>query len=191
MNESSSKYFSREEVLDMGFASVGDNVLIARSAKIYDAKYTSIGSRVTIDEFCVVSGAIEFHNNVHLAHSSLVIGGREGVLFKDFSGLAFGACIFCQSDDYSGLSLTNPTVPMEYRGITRGRVTLGRHVIIGTRSVVFPGVTLADGCAVGAMSVVTKSTDEWSIYIGNPAKRVKARSQALLEKEALYLASLS
>lgn len=190
MIENSLRYYSRSELLDMNFKSLGSDVLISRTARIYDTKYTAISDRVIIDDFCVVSGAIEFGSNVHLAHSSLVIGGREGVIFGDFSGLAFGACIFCQSDDYSGQALTNPTVPMEYRGISRGRVTLGRHVIIGTRSVIFPGVELADGCAIGAMSVVTKSTEEWSIYIGNPAKRVKARSKSLLEKEKSYLSSI-
>lgn len=190
MSNDLSRYLSRSEVLAMGFLSVGDDVKIARSARIYDAKYSSIKNRVTIDDFCVISGAIDFGNNVHLAHSSLVIGGREGVNFGDFSGLAFGACVFCQSDDYSGAHLTNPTVPMEYRKIARGRVELGRHVIVGTRSVIFPGVNLAEGCAVGAMSVVTKSTEEWSIYIGNPAKRIKARSRDLLQKEDAYISSL-
>ncbi|PVV78300.1 O-acetyltransferase, partial [Pseudomonas sp. HMWF011] len=66
---------------------------------------------------------------------------------------------------------------------------IGRHVIIGTSSIVLPGVTLAEGCSVGAMSMITKSTDPWGIYFGVPAKRLKNRSQELLEFEKHYLES--
>jgi acetyltransferase-like isoleucine patch superfamily enzyme len=37
------------------------------------------------------------------------------------------------------------------------------------------------------MSMVTKSTDPWGMYVGIPAKRVKERRKELLELEALYL----
>jgi galactoside O-acetyltransferase len=36
------------------------------------------------------------------------------------------------------------------------------------------------------MSLVNRSTDAWSIYLGIPAKKVKNRSQQLLELEQLY-----
>jgi galactoside O-acetyltransferase len=60
---------------------------------------------------------------------------------------------------------------------------------VGTNSLVFPGVILAEGTSVGAHSMVTKSTEEWSIYFGTPAKRIKARKRELLKLEADYLAS--
>ncbi|MNP64306.1 dTDP-4-amino-4,6-dideoxy-D-glucose acyltransferase [compost metagenome] len=62
-----------------------------------------------------------------------------------------------------------------------------RHVIVGTNAVIFPGVTLAEGCAVGAMSLVTKSTVPWGIYTGIPAKRIKERSRELLKRESEFL----
>ncbi|MFL1559569.1 acyltransferase, partial [Pseudomonas sp. O11] len=89
----------------------------------------------------------------------------------------------------SGKTLTNPTVPSDYKIEAKSAVYIGRHVIIGTNSIVIPGVHLADGCSVGAMSMVTKSTEEWGIYFGIPAKRIKNRSRQLLDLEAEYLAS--
>jgi acetyltransferase-like isoleucine patch superfamily enzyme len=40
-----------------------------------------------------------------------------------------------------------------------------------------PGVTLSEGCVIGANSVVTKTTEPWTIYVGNPAKPTKKRNQ--------------
>jgi acetyltransferase-like isoleucine patch superfamily enzyme len=51
-----------------------------------------------------------------------------------------------------------------------------------------PGVSLADGTAVYAMSLVTKSTKPWSIYFGIPAKRLKGRSRGMLEVEKRFAA---
>lgn len=50
-----------------------------------------------------------------------------------------------------------------------------------------PGVTLRKGTSIGAMSLVLKDTKSWSIYVGNPVKKLKNRSKDLLELEKLYL----
>jgi galactoside O-acetyltransferase len=106
----------------------------------------------------------------------------------DFSGLAFGVTIFAQSDDYSGGALTNPTVPMKFRKIMRACVEIGRHAIVGSGSIIFPGVILGEGSSVGACSMVTKSTEPWGVYFGVPAKKIKNRRRDLLGLEEEYLA---
>jgi acetyltransferase-like isoleucine patch superfamily enzyme len=50
-----------------------------------------------------------------------------------------------------------------------------------------PGVTIREGCSIGAMTLVAKSTDPWGIYVGVPALRVKERKQDLLELEKKFL----
>lgn len=189
MITSKNRYLDESEVREMGFKNLGKNVKISRTSCFYDPIYISIGDNSIIDDFCIISGNIEIGRNVHIAHSCQVIGGREGVKFHDFSGLAFGVLIFSQSDDYTGQALTNPTVPMQYRKISRAPVELGKHAIIGARSVIFPGVLIGEGSAIGAMSLVRKSTDSWSIYLGNPAKKIKIRKKELLYAEEIYLAS--
>jgi galactoside O-acetyltransferase len=54
-------------------------------------------------------------------------------------------------------------------------VIFERFASAGTNVVVLPGVTLAEGSVVGACSLVTKSTEPWTIYVGVPAKPLKAR----------------
>lgn len=183
-------YLSQEALLEMGFKSLGENVMISDKASIYDADRISIGSNSRIDDFCTVSGKVDIGMYVHLASYSMLAGGQKGIAMGDFSGLAYYVQIFSQSDDYLGETMTNPTVPKAYKKEIIKRVTIGRHVIIGAGSIVMPGVDLAEGCSVGAMTLVNKSTDPWGVYIGNPARRVRERKKDLLELEKKFLAEL-
>lgn len=178
-------YLDQKSLESMGFAELGSNVLISDRASIYGASRIKIGSNVRIDDFCVLSagvGGIELGNYIHIAVGSLLIGASL-IKMEDFSGLSSRVSIYSSSDDYSGSALTNPTVPSEYTNIKSADVVLGRHVIIGSGSVVLPGVVIADGVAVGALSLVNKKCDPFFIYAGNPAKRIKERKRDLLEME--------
>jgi len=174
----------------MGFRSIGEDVLIARTARLLDPQYMSFGHRTMVDEYCVLSGNILVGSNVHIAHGCKVIAGVDGFQMDDFSGLAFGVTVFAQSDDYTGGALTNPTVPMKFRHIARGKVTMGRHAIVGADTVIFPGITIGEGASVGANASVTKNLEPWTVNTGSPARRVKERSRELLAFEVAYLAEL-
>lgn len=173
-------YYSESELLVFGFKSIGRNVKISSRASIYNPETIEIGDFSRIDDFCVVSGRIKIGRNVHIAPFCLLAGGEKGIELSDFSGMAYHSQIFTQSDDYSGLTMTNPTVPKKYKREKKLPVYIGRHVIIGAGSIIFPGVILADGCSIGAMSLVNHSTDPWGVYVGNPAKRVAERRKNLL-----------
>jgi acetyltransferase-like isoleucine patch superfamily enzyme len=183
-------FLEESRLATMGFKRLGKNVLISEKASIYNADQIEIGDYSRIDDFCVVSGNVTIGRNVHFAVFCNVAGGEEGIVFEDFSGLAYGCHVFSQSDDYTGETMTNPTVPEKFKQVFKSSIVIGRHSIVGTNSLIFPGVTLAPGTAVGANSMVTKSTEAWSVYFGNPAKRIKARKQSLLELEAEYLANV-
>ena len=180
-------FLSDEQLASMNFKALGRNVRISDKASIYDAGQIEIGDYSRIDDFCVISGRVKIGRNVHIAVFSNVAGGEKGVILEDFSGLAYGCQVFSQSDDYSGHTMTNPTVPDRYKNELKSMVVIGRHSIIGTNTIVLPGVVVAEGTAVGAQSMVTKSTQPWSIYMGYPAKRLKARSRDLLGLETEYL----
>lgn len=173
----------------MEFKALGKRVRISDRAAIHNPELIEIGDYSRIDDFCVISGKVSIGRNVHIAVFCNLAGGSEGITLDNFSGLAYAVQVFSQSDDYSGKSLTNPTVPAAYKAERKVSVHIGRHCIVGTNSVIFPGVVLGEGCSIGAMSLVTKSTDEWSVYAGIPAKKIKARSRDLLQIEQNYLLS--
>lgn len=178
-------YLTKDEIIAMGFKSVGENVLISDKASIYGMENISIGNNVRIDDFCVISArenGIEIGSYIHIAvYCSLI--GSERITLSDFSGLSSRVSIYSSSDDYSGNYLTNPTVPEEFTNIRSKPVFLGKHVIIGAGSVILPGVRIEEGVAIGALSLVTKGCSEFSIYIGAPAKKIKERKKDLLALE--------
>lgn len=178
---------TNEQLDRFGFRRVGANVRVSDRAAIHNPDQIEIGDNSRIDDFCVLSGNIVIGHNVHVAVFCNLAGGSQGIVMEDFTGLAYGCHVFTQSDDYSGESMTNPTVPDHYKNETKKPVRLGQHSIVGTCSVILPGVTLAEGTSVWSMSLVTKSTQPWSIYFGIPARKVKDRKRGLLELERLYL----
>ena len=53
-------------------------------------------------------------------------------------------------------------------------ITIGNNVWIGAGVIVLAGVTIGDNSVIGAGSVVCKSVDANSVYVGNPAVKVKS-----------------
>lgn len=182
-------YLSEKQLAAMGFAALGKDVRISDRAAIYEPEKMALGDFSRIDDFCIVSGKVRLGRNVHVAPFCNLAGGSPGITMEDFSGLAYGCQIFAQSDDYSGASMTNPTVPKQYKHETFKAVSIGRHAILGTYAIVFPGCDIAEGCAIAAAAIITKPTEPWGIYAGNPARRVKDRKRDLLDMEKDYLSS--
>lgn len=180
-------YLSQQALEAMGFRKIGNNVKISDKASIYECDKIELGDNSRIDDFCVVSGRVKIGRFCHIASMCLVAGGKMGIYLDDFCGLAYGAKIFSQTDDYSGSSLTNPTVPEKFKQEVFSRVTLGKHVIVGAGSAVMPGVDIAEGSSVGAMSLVNKSTEAWGVYFGSPAKKIKNRKKDMLDLERQFL----
>lgn len=180
-------FLSKEDIKKIGFKFVGENVLISDKAVFYGAENISISDNVRIDDFCVLSGNISIGSYVHIAVGCMLFAGSAGIELKDFSGLSSRCVIYAMSDDYTGLALTNPTIPDKYRKIQSGKVVLEKHSIVGTGSTILPNVILAEGTSVGAMSLIMKSTQPWKIYFGVPARIVGDRCKDLLDLEKQLL----
>jgi putative colanic acid biosynthesis acetyltransferase WcaF len=56
-------------------------------------------------------------------------------------------------------------------------IAIGDHAWIAAGAFVGPGVTLGNGAVLGARAAAFKDVPEWSVYIGNPAVFLKARSR--------------
>lgn len=54
-------------------------------------------------------------------------------------------------------------------------VIIEDDVWIGSRTTILPGVKIGRGSIIGAMSVVTKNVEAYTVVAGNPAKTIKSR----------------
>jgi len=178
-------YFTEEELKGLGLSACGKNVRISKKASIYNPSNISIGNNVRIDDFCVLSageGGIEIGNYIHVAVFCSLIGAGK-IFLGDYANLSSRVSVYSSTDDYSGEYMTNPMVPSQFTGVTHADVLISKHTIIGSGSVVLPGIILEEGVTVGALSLVNEICRAFGIYAGIPAHRIGERKQRLLELE--------
>ena len=180
-------FYEKKELHKFNFKTLGNNVLISKSAALYKTEQMSISSNSRIDDFCALSGGISIGKNVHITVHCSITASLSPIVIEDFVGIAANCHIFSSMDDFLGIGLTNPTIPIEFRNVSHGPVKISKHSIIGVGSVIFPNVTVGEGCAIGSMSLVNKSIDPWGVYVGIPVSRIKDRSKNLLEKEKQFI----
>lgn len=183
-------FFSKTELAKLGLKQYGKNVLISRRTSIYSPQTIALGDNVRIDDFCILSGNIKIGSYVHIAAYCALYGQEEKILMADFVGLSSRVSIYTFSDDYVfGSSLTNPTVPDKFKArFDKGPVTVEKHVLIGSGTIVLPKTSVGTGAVIGALSLVRGTIDAWTIHRGNPAKPVgKRRSDRILELERQLL----
>lgn len=180
---------TNDQINKIGFKKVGKKVKISSKASFYNAKNISIGDNTRIDDFCVLSagnGGIAIGRNVHISvYTSLI--GKNAISIGDFSALSSRVSIYSSNDDYSGNYMANPTIDSAFTNVTHGDVIIGKHVIIGSGSVVLPNLIIEDGVSIGALSLVKKNCKSFCLYGGIPAKLIKKRSKKLLELEKKFI----
>ena len=175
-----------------GYGKIGANVRIYPLARLVLREGIEIGSNVIIDDFAFIVGSkpgeapVLIGDYVHIASHTSFTGGGELVL-GDFTSYGSGTKIVTGSEHFTeGDCLTNPSVPAPFRRAKRSFVRIGKHAILGLNVTVLPGVTIGEGCAVGANSLIIRDCEPWGVYAGQPARRIGDRpSERIyqLEKE--------
>lgn len=126
----------------------GENVNIERGAVF--TPELSIGSNSGIGINCEVYGPVTIGNDVMM--------GPEVVVYT------------------SGHKTDRIDIPMRLQGGTEVKpVTIGNDVWIGRRVIIMPGVSIGNGCIIGAGAVVTHNVPNYCVAAGVPAKNVKER----------------
>ena len=168
---------------------IGKNVIIGKTARIRYPELVSIGDNVIIDDFCYISTRLTIKSYVHISSGCKIIGGKNSnVIFNNFSTLSPNVVIAAGSDDYiSGIA--TPLVPEKYKGkVETSEVVFGKHSIIGSNSVILPGVRVGEGASLGALSLANNDLMEWYLHVGIPAKKIKKRMKnEILKSEVNFL----
>lgn len=185
-------FYNQRELDSMDFKYLGKNVKISKKTSLYNISKISIDDNSRIDDFSVLSagsGGIYIGKNVHIAVFCSLIG-EETITLGDFSGISSRVSIYSSNDDYSGEFLTNPTITKKFTNVTSSPVELRKHAIVGSGTVILPGVLIETGVAVAGLSLVNRSCEAFGVFGGVPAKKIKERSNKLLEVEKEFRSSL-
>jgi putative colanic acid biosynthesis acetyltransferase WcaF len=76
---------------------------------------------------------------------------------------------------YAHLCAGSHDITKVERPLLRPEIRVGDDCWIAADAFVGPGVTVADGTILGARASLFGDTEPWSIYAGNPAKRLRER----------------
>lgn len=174
-------YLSQSEIDSIGFKSVGKNVLISSKACFYIPEKISLGNNVRIDDFCIIIGNVQLGDYIHIAAYTSIHASYGSIVIGDYSTLSSRVTLYAVSDDYSGETMTSSIIDDEYKNLSIGHIEIGKFVIIGTGTIILEKSKIPDGVAIGAVSLVNKQLDSWTIYAGIPCKKIKDRSKKLLD----------
>jgi len=160
---------------------IGSNCIINPTIQFYgDPDDYEIGDNVRIDAFCIFSGKIKLGSFIHIACGCYFFG-TEGIWLEDYSNLSSRISLYTVSDDFVEGYLTSPMVPDKYKKVKHGAIHLKKHALIGCGSVVLPGVTLGEGCSIGALSLIKDDVSDYNIMAGCPARHVGIRNDLRLK----------
>lgn len=162
------KYISLHKLL---FLFNGKNWLTAKIGKNFTClnRYLiSINSSLEIgDNVRIQAEEINLGKNVYIGHNNYLYG--RITIGNDFMS---GPNVSIMGGNH-GYYDTN--ISMVHQKCSSIGIVIENDVWIGANSVILDGVKIASHCIIGAGSVVIKDTEEWCVYVGNPARKVKKR----------------
>ena len=117
---------------------------------------------------------IKIGNNVSFS-GDILLYANAPIEIGDNSMIAFHVIFHTSTHDYNDHPMWNKRIDKP--------IKVGKHVWIGTGSIILPGVIIGDYAVVAAGSVVTANVPEGAIVGGNPARIIKYRNNTSYLKE--------
>ena len=99
------------------------------------------------------------------------VNGFGGLTIGD--GAEFGPYVMIHTANHEIGDPHRPATAQGWRD--DGPMEIGRNSWIGMGACILPGVTIGQGCVVGAASVVTADLAAYTVAVGNPARVVRER----------------
>jgi acetyltransferase-like isoleucine patch superfamily enzyme len=154
----------------------GIDVYINDDIYLKNKNLVEIGNHVAIDKGFYCTTQLVVGDYVHIAPYVVTIGGNNSKIILDhFSFVAAGTKLVAGSESYAEDGLIGPTIPIKYRVVKLSQIKFEKFSGCGANCTILPGVTLREGSVIGANSIVTRDTDPWTVYAGNPAKPIRTR----------------
>ena len=129
----------------------GINVSVHPGVWLLNVEGLSVGNNVSIHPMCYIDslGGIQIGSNASIAH---------------------GATILSSTHEFSGTHRA-----IKDQGVRLAATTVSNDVWIGAKCTIVGGVTIGEGCVIGANSVVTHDVPAYSVVAGVPARVLRRR----------------
>lgn len=129
----------------------GDNVSIHPDCYLFSPEKLEIGNNVSIHPMCYIdaTGGISIGDDVSIAHSVTIMSTSHN---------------FDRHD-----------IPIKEQSYSIEETVICDNVWIGAKATVLCGCNIGSGSVIGATSVVTKNTQENTVNVGVPARKIKER----------------
>ena len=187
--------FARPILYRKIMGNVGNGCLIEKSVRFEIPSRMFINNRVFIGENCWISagsirGEITFGDDSFIAHSCTLTAQGGSIQIGKHVHVSRSTYINGIGDiEIGDDTLIGPNVvmisgnhpfdrvdiPIRLQGVQKAKITIGKDVWLSANTTIVPGVTIGDGCVIGAGAVVTKDIPPYSIAAGVPARVVNKR----------------
>jgi len=141
-----------------------------------DCKCPNIPESTNVWQFCVIFPKAEIGENCNICSHCLIendVKIGNNVTIK--CGVQVWDGIEIEDDVMIGsnVTFTNDNYPRsKNKNWVMLRTKICEGASIGAGSTVLPGITIGKCTMIGAGSVLTKSTEPYSLWVGNPARQV-------------------
>ena len=114
---------------------------------------------------------------VHIAAKTFISGGGD-LIAEDYAGVAPRVNIITSTETLqNGSRASGPMVSAEQRDVLRGKVILHKDSFVGAAATLLPNVEIGEGSVIGAGAVISKSTEDWGIYVGSRSQKIAIRER--------------
>ncbi|MFW6326693.1 MAG: acyltransferase [Bacteroidota bacterium] len=139
---------------------IGKNFHAARGVFLWAKNKLTIGDNFYIGKYSLIECDAEIGNNVIFAnHVSLI--GRYDHHYQQI-GVPIRLASQIRDNDYN------------WKGLNQ-KIIIEDDVWVGLGAIILSGVKVGAGSIIAAGSVVTRNVEPYSIYGGNPAKKISNR----------------
>lgn len=157
--------------------------MIRRPFILRGRKYVDFGNGLTTGYWCRFEVfptdsddrvRLRFGDNIQI-NDFVHICAIDNVEIGD--GCMFASHVYISDNSHGryegGENDSSPDVAPDHREYIQAPVKIGKNCWLGEGVIVMPGVTIGDGCVIGAHSIVNKDIPAGSIAVGSPARVVK------------------